>query len=104
MRLALSLRIPDSNLRKRNRVLPMVGALSSILDDRGNAPVVAHGHHILSHRTVPGLRVEMEETPDAIIGKMVIDAGVTIAQPIHMCFGLAHPTGVQQIKIDIQVN
>ncbi|HPV83940.1 MAG TPA: SufD family Fe-S cluster assembly protein [Nitrospira sp.] len=93
-----------SDLEELIRVLPMVGAESSILDDTNIAHVVAHGHHILSHRTVPGLRVNMEETPDAIIGKMIIDAGVTIAQPIHMCFGLAHPTGVQQIKIDVQVN
>jgi len=81
----------------------MVGADPSILDDTSIAHVVAHGHHILSHRTVPGLRVEMEETPDAIIGKLIVEAGAKIAQPIHMCFGLAHPTGVQQIKIDVQI-
>jgi Fe-S cluster assembly scaffold protein SufB len=86
------------------RVLPMVGAEPSILDNPGIAHVVAHGHHILSHRTVPGLRVDMEETSDAIIGHMVIEAGATIAQPIHMCFGLAHPTGVQQVRINLQVN
>jgi Fe-S cluster assembly scaffold protein SufB len=45
----------------------------------------------------------MEETPDAIVGKLIVEAGVQIAQPIHMCFGLAHPTGVQQITIDVQI-
>ena len=44
-------------------VFPMVGAEPSILDDTGIAHVVAQGHHILSRRTVPGLRVELEETP-----------------------------------------
>jgi len=93
-----------SDLEELTRVLPMVGSEPSILDDIGVAHVVAHGHHILSHRTVPGLRVELEETPDAIIGQIVVEAGVTIAQPIHMCFGLTDPTGVQQITIDVQVN
>lgn len=65
--------------------------------------VVAHGHRILSHRTVPGLRVDLEETPDAIVGKLIVEAGAQIAQPIHTCFGLAHPTGKQQIKIDVQI-
>ncbi len=92
-----------SELDELRRTLPMVGAEPSILDDTRIAHVVAHGHRILSRRTVPGLRVEMEETPDAIVGKLIVEAGAQIAQPIHMCFGLAHPTGVQQIKIDVHV-
>ncbi len=93
-----------SDLDDLRRTLPMVGAEPSILDDTNIAHVVAHGHRILSRRTVPGLRVEMEETPNAIIGKLTVEAGVQIAQPIHMCFGLAHPTGVQQITIDVQIH
>ena len=81
----------------------MVGAEPAILDDTRVAHVVAHGHHILSRRTVPGLRVEMEETPEAVVGTLTVEAGAQIAQPIHMCFGLAHPTGIQQIKIDVQI-
>jgi Fe-S cluster assembly scaffold protein SufB len=92
-----------SDLDDLRRTLPMVGAEPSILDDMSIAHVVAHGHHILSRRTVPGLRVEMEETPDAIVGKLIVEAGVQIAQPIHMCFGIAHPTGVQRITIDVQI-
>ncbi len=34
---------------------------------------------------------------------MTIRSGVTIEQPIHMCFGLAHPTGNQRIQIDVFV-
>jgi uncharacterized protein len=93
-----------SELEELTRVLPMVGAEPAILDDARIAHVVAHGHHVLSHRTVPGLRVEMEETPEALVGNIIVEAGARIAQPIHMCFGLAHPTGVQQIKIGVQVN
>ena len=93
-----------SELEELIRVLPMVGAEPAILDDTRIGHVVAHGHHVLSHRTVPGLRVELEETPDALVGKMFIEAGAQIAQPIHMCFGLAHPTGVQRIKIDLHVS
>jgi hypothetical protein len=92
-----------SELDDLRQTLPMVGAEPAILDDSRIAHVVAHGHHILSHRTVPGLRVDLEETPDALIGRMTIEAGADIAQPIHLCFGLAHPTGVQLIKIDVRV-
>lgn len=92
-----------TELDELRRALPMVGAEPSLLDDTRIAHVVAHGHHILSHRTVPGLRVDLEETPDAIVGKLIVEAGAQIDQPIHMCFGLAHPTGKQQIKIDVQI-
>lgn len=92
-----------TELEALRQTLPMVGAEPAVLDDTRIAHVVGHGHRILSRRTVPGLRLDLEETPDAIIGKMVIEAGRKIDQPIHMCFGLAHPTGVQQIKINVKV-
>jgi Fe-S cluster assembly scaffold protein SufB len=81
----------------------MVGAEPAILDDERIAHVVGQGHRILSRRSVPGLRLDLEETPEAIVGKMTVQAGVTIEQPIHMCFGLAHPTGSQTIRIDVLV-
>jgi Fe-S cluster assembly scaffold protein SufB len=92
-----------SELDELRRALPMVGAEPAILDDARIAHVVAHGHRILSHRTIPGLRVDLEETPDAIVGRLMVEEGVKIPQPIHMCFGLAHATGIQQIKIDLRV-
>ena len=64
---------------------------------------MGHGNHILSHRTIPGLHIDVEERPEAIAGKMVVEAGVQIAQPIHMCFGLAHETGIQQINIEVEI-
>jgi Fe-S cluster assembly scaffold protein SufB len=92
-----------SELDELKRILPMVGAEPSILDDARTAHVVARGHRILSRRMVPGLRLDAEETPDAIVGKLTVDAGAQIDRPIHMCFGLAHPTGTQQIRIDVEV-
>jgi len=92
-----------SELDDLTRALPMVGAEPAILADEQIAHVVGHGHRILSRRSVPGLQLDVEETPEALVGKMTIHAGVTIAQPIHMCFGLAHPTGRQRIQIDVFV-
>ncbi len=92
-----------SELEALTRVLPMVGAEPAILDDERIAHVVGQGHRILSRRSVHGLRLDLEETPEAIVGKMTVQAGVTIEQPIHMCFGLAHPTGSQTIRIDVLV-
>jgi Fe-S cluster assembly scaffold protein SufB len=92
-----------SEFNELKRTLPMVGTEPSILEDPRVAHVVGHGHHILSHRTVPGLHIDLKERPEAIVGRMIVEAGVQIAQPIHMCFGLAHETGVQQITIDVEI-
>jgi Fe-S cluster assembly scaffold protein SufB len=92
-----------SELDTLRRTLRIVGAEPAILDDTRIAHVVGQGHRILSQRTVPGLRVQLDERPDAIIGKLVVEPGVQIAEPIHLCFGLTHPTGVQQILIDVEV-
>lgn len=92
-----------SELDTLRAALRMVGAEPEVLGDTRTAHVVAHGHRILSHRTVPGLRADLEETPEAIEGRMVIERGATIEQPIHLCFGLAHETGIQQIKINLTV-
>ncbi len=92
-----------SELDTLRAALPMVGAEPEILSDRRVAHIVAHGHRILSRRTISGLRAELEETSDAIVGQMVIERGATIEQPIHLCFGLAHETGIQQIKINLTV-
>lgn len=92
-----------SELEELTRVLPMVGAEPTILDDERIAHLVGQGHRILSLRSVPGLDLSVQETPDAIIGKMTVQAGAVIEQPIHMCFGLAHPTGRQNIRIDVLV-
>lgn len=85
------------------RALPMVGAEPAILDDVRIAHVVAQGHRVLSRRAVPGVRVDLDETPDALTGKLIVEAGAQLAEPIHLCFGLAQPTGVQRIAIDVEV-
>jgi Fe-S cluster assembly scaffold protein SufB len=83
-------------------VLPLVGAEPAILDDRRIAHVVADGHQILSRRSVPGLRVNIEERPDAIVGDLIIEPGATIEQPVHLCFGLSRHSGRQQIKVNVR--
>lgn len=92
-----------SELETIRRALPLVGAEPAILDDPRVAHVVAHGHRILSRRSLPGLRVALEEAPDAISGELVVERGARIERPIHMCFGLAHRTGIQHIRITLRV-
>ena len=92
-----------SELRELTRALPFVGADTSVLDDARIAHVAADGNHILSHRDIPGVRLEAEETADGILGRMTIASGVRIETPIHLCFGLLQPVGVQRIRMTVTV-
>ncbi len=85
------------------RALPLVGADPAILDDGRIAHVVADGHRILSRRSVPGLRVELEESADVLSGVLVLEQGVRLEQPVYLCFGLAHRTGVQRVAVRVRV-
>ena len=88
-----------SDLDTLRRALPQVGAKPEILDDSRIAHVVASGHRVLSRRAIPGVRVELAETSDAISGTMVIEEGVELEHPVHLCFGLPFETGVQRINM-----
>ncbi len=92
-----------SELETIRQALPLVGEEPAVLEDGRIAHVVAHGHRILSRRGIPGLRVDLEEEADAISGEIVVERGARIAYPIHLCFGLAHRTGLQQIRITLKL-
>ncbi|MCS6896522.1 MAG: SufD family Fe-S cluster assembly protein [Nitrospira sp.] len=85
------------------RLLPMVGAEPEVLADERVAHLVGQGHRIVSRRSVPGLDLAVEETAEALVGKMTVRAGVCIEQPVHLCFGLAQPTGQQNIRLNVIV-
>ncbi|MGE4345261.1 MAG: SufD family Fe-S cluster assembly protein [Geoalkalibacter sp.] len=85
----------------------LLEAFGSSGGDRGvfEDPEVAHllavEHRILSARQVQGLKVDTEETPHGIVAKISVAEGVRIARPVHLCFGVVHSEGLQQIEMDV---
>jgi Fe-S cluster assembly scaffold protein SufB len=58
---------------------------------------------VLSQRAVPGLHLALREEADAIAASVSVDAGVHIAGPVHLCFGLAQPGGTQQVRLNVSL-
>lgn len=83
--------------------LTVVGSDAAVLNDPRVAHVVASGHRVLGHHAIPGVFLEAEETPDAIVGRITIREGTAIESPIHLCFGLVHQVGMQRIKMDVKL-
>ena len=81
----------------------MSGGDKVILADEETAHLVVSGNAILSSRTVYGLEVEAIETETGISAKVIVLEGVRLKKPVHMCFGILHKRGSQEIKMDVEL-
>ncbi|MFZ2412218.1 MAG: SufD family Fe-S cluster assembly protein, partial [Candidatus Methanoperedens sp.] len=79
------------------------GADKDILVNRDIAHLVASGHKILSMRAVEGLEVNAEETVTGIVAKVRVLEGIIIKNPVHLCFGIFHKKGLQEIKMNVRL-
>jgi len=79
--------------------LRAVGADPSLVLSPEAAHVVAYGHHVVSVQSVPGVIVLAERERDAIRAEVTVVAGARLAQPVHLCFGLFEPRGIQNVRL-----
>ena len=78
--------------------LASMGGDPEVFADTHIAHMAANGHRVLSHRDVPGVTIQAEETPEAIISTITVARGMHIQFPIHLCIGIIEPTGTQRIQ------
>ena len=67
------------------------------------AHIEIHGNRVLGLHLIEGLHVEANETKDGIEARVRVDDGVSIEQPVRICFGLLPESGVQRIDMDVAV-
>ena len=79
------------------------GEDKSVLNIPGTAHLVAEGNTILSARSVPGLEVDTKETATGIAATVRVLEGVKIERPVHLCFGVVHPRGLQTIRMNLRL-
>jgi len=85
------------------KIFEEFGADKGILVNRDIAHIVASGHKIISMRAVKGLEVNAEETATGIVAKVRVLEGVILKKPVHLCFGIFHKKGIQEIKMNVQL-
>lgn len=92
-----------------NELEPLLAALArsgadrTILANREVAHLAVSGHSILSEQRVEGLDVDAVETVDGIRARVVVREDIRIVHPVHLCFGVVHPRGVQRIVMDVRL-
>lgn len=79
------------------------GADRSVLEAADTAHLVVAGRTVLSSRTVPGLAVTVTECDNGIAATVTLQAGITLTQPVHLCFGVVHPRGLQTIRMAVRL-
>lgn len=61
------------------------------------AHIEIHGNEVLGVHLVEGLEVVSRSLPDGVDVDIRVKKGVTIAKPVHFCFGILPEQGVQRI-------
>jgi len=79
------------------------GGDRAALADAGTAHLAASGHSILSSRIVEGIEVDARETRRGISARVRVREGMKLQKPVHLCFGVLHKKGTQEIKMDVKI-
>ena len=58
---------------------------------------------VVSSRDVEGLDIDVNELSDGVELDIALREGVSLAKPVHMCFGLLQEEGIQRIVINLKV-
>jgi len=67
------------------------------------ARLEVHHNQVVGSHLVPGLEVDVQEEPEGINARIRVREGVTIAKPVHICFGMLPERGQQNIVLDIGI-
>ncbi|HZO99238.1 MAG TPA: SufD family Fe-S cluster assembly protein [Terriglobia bacterium] len=78
------------------------GDPTSLFSDRFAGLVVSH-NRILHQNSIPGVRIEGEETPTGAKAKITVAPGTVVANPVHLCFGVLPKEGLQEIISEFEI-
>ena len=70
------------------------------------ARLVIHENRVLSANEAKGLKMETKETETGVNVYLLVEEGVRIPRPVHLCFGILPKEGLQEIimKVNAQDN
>jgi len=65
------------------------------------AKLVIHQNKVLSAQEVDGIKIETKETESGVNIDFLVEKGVKIARPVHLCFGILPQEGLQEIILKL---
>ena len=79
------------------------GGDKSALLTKDLARLVVHENQVLSANETEGVSLKYEPKEDGIIAELLIQEGVKIKHPVHLCFGILPQEGLQDIVLRVKV-
>lgn len=67
------------------------------------ARLEVHGNRVVGQHLLPGLHVAVDERETGIRAVLRLEAGVHLAKPVHICFGVLPDRGRQDIEMDVTI-
>ena len=83
--------------------LKQAGGDPSAITSGKFATLVVSANKVLAKSELPGIRFEAEEIPTGIKARIVVESGVKIPQPVHLCFGMLAQEGIQEIIVRYEI-
>ncbi len=71
------------------------------LADKDIAKLVVHENRVLSADEVSGIKLETKETENGVDIRFLIEEGVKVKKPVHLCFGVLPEEGLQEIVLKV---
>ncbi len=82
--------------------LVKIAEIDEALKDNETAHLVIDENKVLSENIVKGFYMKTAELKEGVEVKIIVDEGVIIKKPVHLCFGITHGMK-QKIKMDIEI-
>ncbi len=92
-----------AELKRFYQALAVIGEDPARILSRDTAHVVAHGHNLVSQRSIPGVLISPQVSEEGISARIVIAENMRVELPIHLCFGLFERIGVQNVALDLEM-
>ncbi len=67
------------------------------------ATLVVSANKVLAKSELPGIRFDAEEISTGIRAQIIVEPGVKIPQPVHLCFGMLAEEGIQEIIVHYEI-
>jgi len=67
------------------------------------ASAVVSGNRVLAANSIEGVTIEAEELENGVRAHVIVEPGVKVEYPVHLCFGLLPAEGLQEIDADFEI-
>jgi len=67
------------------------------------AKLVVHENKVLSADETQGVRLRYEPRENGVTAELLVEEGIKVKHPIHLCFGILPQEGLQDIRLQVDV-